>query len=162
MFSTQSIITYHIAYFIQSSLDFSQMSVYNELIHSTVIISQNMNTEWGSQLIALITLFILPIWTEEFWRQLVCVVLGDWRSCVSVSYTHLDVYKRQKRFCILLFWICGLFFTIWLFMYVSVMNLLFSVFVCCLFFVLCRSLLTIVLLYPLDSARYFVVFSSSL
>ena len=41
-------------------------------------------------------------------------------------------------------------FSFWLLMYVSVMSLLFSVFVCCLF---CRSLLTIVLLYLLDSAR---------
>ena len=53
-------------------------------------------------------------------------------------------------------------FSVRLLMYVSVMNLLFSVFVCCLFYVLCRSLSTIVLLYPLDLARYFIVFSSSL
>ena len=50
---------------------------------------------------------------------------------MSVSYTHLDVYKRQILYpAFLNLWAI---FSVWLLMYVSVMNLLFPVFVCCLF-----------------------------
>ena len=89
---------------------------------------------------------IVVEWGQRVNFPLIC----DEPEYSPVSYTHLDVYKRQihRSFDVVID-ICDFY------------ELLSSVFVCFLFWVLHWNLIIIVLLYPLVSAKYLIVYNSS-